>query len=122
MPAISFPTRIGLLLGAGLLGLVLCYAPVAFGLSEEASPVKHYWTIEEIDPTDRDGLAVWARDICHRLDIDSAAEAINVAPTADAVVGALTDSLPQDIRKEVADVCFEALRAGPRAHSDLGPR
>jgi hypothetical protein len=79
--------------------------------------MRHHWTVEEIDPTDRDGLIIWARDICHGLDIDSTAEAINVTPTADAVVEALTHSLPQGIRKEVADVCFEALRAGTASSS-----
>jgi hypothetical protein len=71
--------------------------------------MKHQWTIEEIDPTDRVGLTAWAYDICHGLDIDAAAEEINVPPTPDAVVEALTGSLPQGIRQEVADVCFKAL-------------
>lgn len=71
--------------------------------------MKHQWTLEEIDPTDKDGLITWAKNICKGLDIDSAAEAMNVAPTPDAVAGALADSLPEDIREEVANACFEAL-------------
>lgn len=74
--------------------------------------MKDHWTIEEIEPTDRVGLKEWAHDICHGLDINSAAEAINVEPTPDAVVAALTGSLPKDIQKEVADVCFKALATG----------
>lgn len=73
----------------------------------------HDWTIEEIDSTDKVALQSWARDVCQGLNIDTAAEALNVEPTVDAVVGALTDSLPRDIRKEVAKVCFEALGDKP---------
>lgn len=84
--------------------------------SPEGVPsVKHHWTVEGIEAADRDGLIAWARDICTGLDIDSAAEAINVVPTADAVVGALTDSLPEEIRQEVANICFEALGTKARA-------
>lgn len=75
--------------------------------------MEHHWTIEEIKAIDRDGLILWARDICHGLDIDSAADALNVEPTADAVVAALTGSLPRDIQKEVANACFKALGEKP---------
>jgi hypothetical protein len=71
--------------------------------------VRHVWTIEEIDSTDRDGLSTWARDICTGLNIDVAAEAINVPPTADAVVAALTGELPEGIREDIAKICFESL-------------
>lgn len=71
--------------------------------------MRHHWTVEEIHPTDRNGLIAWARDTCHGLDIQVASEAMNVEPTADAIVGALTDSLPKGIRGEIAGVCLEAL-------------
>ena len=70
----------------------------------------HEWAIQEIESTDRDGLSTWARDICTGLDIEKAAEAIGVAPTADAVVAALTSDLPEDIREDIAEICFESLR------------
>lgn len=97
----------------GLLVLFLCYSSVADGVPEKMVNMRDYWTIEEVRPTDRDGLVAWARGICHGLDIEAAAKAINVAPTADAVVGALTDSLPSDIRNEISKVCFEALATKP---------
>jgi len=94
-----------------ILGFLLCYAPSSLGLpeNEKVSPLQHDWTIEEIEPTDRDGLSAWARDICTGLDIEVAAKAINVAPTADAVVAALTGELPEDIREDIAEICFESL-------------
>jgi hypothetical protein len=91
------------------IALLLCYPSMVTGLSERNSPVQHNWTLEEIDPSDRDALATWARDICAGLDIEAAAEAINVAPTADAVVAALTNDLPAEIRKDIATVCFDSL-------------
>lgn len=72
--------------------------------------VRHDWTIKEIEPADREGLSTWARDICTGLDIETAAKAINVAPTADAAVAALTGDLPEDIREDIARICFESLR------------
>lgn len=77
--------------------------------------VQHYWTVEEIDPRDSDALLQWAEGICMGLDIAAAAEAMNVAPTAEAIVGALTDSLPDDIRHEAIAVCYRALEVGPSA-------
>lgn len=107
-------TRLVLFVGLVVLGLLCCYAPASLGLSESAPPMRHHWTVEEIDSTDRVGLASWARDICAELDIDAAAEAINVAPTADAVVGALTDGLPENIRRDIAKICFDSLRKDVR--------
>lgn len=71
--------------------------------------MRDHWTVEEIDPTDVVGLSAWASELCHELDISSAAEAINAEPTVDAVVAALTESLPEGVRAEVAKVCFLAL-------------
>jgi hypothetical protein len=87
-----------------------CYIASTRGAAQEVSKVNHRWTIEEVNPDDREGLRTWAHGICRGLDIDAAAKAINVAPTAEAVVDALTDSLPRSVRKEVADVCFKALK------------
>lgn len=76
----------------------------------KVSPVRHKWTIEEIESTDREGLSTWARDICTGLDIEAAGEAMNVAPTVDAVVTALTSDLPEGLREDIATICFESLR------------
>lgn len=72
--------------------------------------MRHHWDIEEIEPTDRAGLIRWARDICSNLDIKEAAEALNVPPSPDAVVNALTRSLPEDVRDEVAESCRKSLK------------
>jgi hypothetical protein len=70
---------------------------------------EHHWTVEDVSSIDRASLVAWACDMCRGLDVEVAAEAMNVAPNANAVVEALTDSLPRGIRKEVAKVCFEEL-------------
>lgn len=114
MRAVMTRTAALSLLCFGLLPLALYYGLSVHSSNKENASMKESWTIEEVAPTDKDGLLVWAHSICHGLDIDAAAEAMNVEPTRDAVVDALTKSLPSDLRGEVVDVCLKALAAGSK--------
>jgi len=72
---------------------------------------------EFIDLDDHAALLAWAREVCRDISVDDAARFLGTAATLDAVVDALTDSLPDPIRGQAAEICEEGFKGFERAKS-----
>jgi hypothetical protein len=67
--------------------------------------------VQNVDENDLQAVLDWARGICNGVTVEEAATLLNTGRTIDAVVGSLTDRLPDGTRDAAAQVCEEGLRS-----------
>jgi hypothetical protein len=99
------------------MSLLLAVSSVELSAQSQADGAKSMeesWSIDSIDPSDRQGLIEWAQAMCRGLDIEVAASGLNAEPTTAGVVAALTQTLPDGVREEVAEVCRRELARDQR--------